>query len=96
VTGQPKPNYRLARPLFIREVSASFGHTHTHLALQCASLGGEPIATGSNVKEGFWSISWYFLVNWCATLPSEGVEENLMFDLWFIYIKEVFVGFSSP
>jgi hypothetical protein len=31
VTGGPRPNYRLARPLFIRDVSASFGHTHTQL-----------------------------------------------------------------
>jgi hypothetical protein len=54
--------------------------THTHLALQCTSLGGEPTATGGDVKEGFWSISWYFLVKWCATLPSEGVEEDIMFD----------------
>jgi hypothetical protein len=51
VTGRPRPNYRLVRPLFIREASALFGHTH--LALQCASLGGEADATGSDVKEGF-------------------------------------------
>jgi hypothetical protein len=60
VTGRPRPNYRLARPLFIREASASFGHTHT-LALQCASLGGETTATGGDVKEGFGlslGISW--------------------------------------
>jgi hypothetical protein len=60
VTGQPRPNYRLARPLFIREASASFGHTH-QLALQCASLGGETVATGGDVKEGFGlslGISW--------------------------------------
>jgi hypothetical protein len=31
VTGQSRPNYRLAKPLFIREASASFGHTHTQL-----------------------------------------------------------------
>jgi hypothetical protein len=95
VIGHPKPNYRLARPLFIREASASFGHTHQP-ALQCASLEGETVATGGDVKEGFWSISWYFLVKWCATLTSEGVEEDLLFDLWFIYIEEVFVGFSPP
>jgi hypothetical protein len=74
-------------------------HLDTHtltLALQCASLGGEAVATGGDVKEGFWSISWYFLVKWCATLPSEGVEEDLLFGLWSIYIEEVFVGFSPP
>jgi hypothetical protein len=41
-------------------------------------------------------MSWYFLVKWCATLPSEGVEEDLLFGLWSIYIEEVFVGFSPP
>jgi hypothetical protein len=72
-------------------------HLDTHtLALQCASLGGEATATGGDVKEGFWSISWYFLVKWCATLPSEGVEEDLLFGLWSIYIEEVFAGFSPP
>jgi hypothetical protein len=96
VTGQPKPNYRLVRPLFIREASASFGHTHTHSALQCTSLGGEDVATRGDVKEGFWYISWYFLVKWCTTLPSEGVEEDLLFGLWSIYIEEVFDGFSPP
>jgi hypothetical protein len=93
VTGRPRPNYRLARPLFIRETNASFGHTHTHSTLQCVSLGGEAAANGGDIKEGFWSISWYLLVKWCATLPSEGVEE---FGLWSIYIEEVFVGFSHP
>jgi hypothetical protein len=66
------------------------------LALQCASLGGETVATGGDIKEGLWSISWYFLVKWCATLPSEGVEEDLLFDIWSIYIKEVFAIFSPP
>jgi hypothetical protein len=65
--------------------------THTHLALQCASLGGEPTATGGEIKEVFFrSISWYLLVKWCTTLPSEGVEEDLLFSIWSIYIKEVF------
>jgi hypothetical protein len=95
VTCFPKPNYSLARTLFIREAKASFGHTH-QLALQYASLGGEPTATGGDVKEGFWSISWYLLVKWCATLPSEGVEENLLLCFWSIYIEEFFGGFSSP
>jgi hypothetical protein len=61
VTGRPKPNYRLAGPLFIREASASFGHSHTHSALQCASLGGDAAATRGDVKEGFGlslGISW--------------------------------------
>jgi hypothetical protein len=53
-------------------------------------------AIGGDIKEGFWSISWYFLVKWCATLPSEGVEEDLLFGLWSIYIEEFFVGFSPP
>jgi hypothetical protein len=93
VTSRPKPNYRLARPLFIREANTSFGHTH-HLALQCASLGGVVVAIGDDVKEGSWSMSWYFLVKWCATLPSEGVEEDLLFGLWSIYIEEVCWVFS--
>jgi hypothetical protein len=61
VTGCPRPNFRLARPVFIREASASFGHTH-QLALQCASLGGEPTAFRCDVEEGSWSMSWYLLV----------------------------------
>ena len=91
MTGRPRPNYRLARPLFIREANASFGHS-PHLALQCASLRGEAAATGGDIKEGFWSISWYFLVKWCTTVPSEGLED-LLFGLWFIHIEEVLLGF---
>jgi hypothetical protein len=79
VTSRPKPNYMLAKPLFIREASASFGHTHhTSFAAmkKCASLGGVAAATRGDIKEGSWSMSWYFLVKWCATLPSKGVEED--------------------
>jgi hypothetical protein len=61
VTGRPRPNFRLAKPLFIREANTSFEHTH-QLALQCASLGGEPIAVRCDFKEGSWSMSWYLLV----------------------------------
>jgi hypothetical protein len=60
VIGRTRPNYRMARPLFIREANASFLHTK-HPALQCASLGGETVATGGDVKEGFGlslGISW--------------------------------------
>jgi hypothetical protein len=99
VTGQPRPNYRLARPLFIREVSVSFAHTHLTSSAtmkKCASLGGTATATKDDVKEGAWSVSWYFLVKWCATLLSEGVEEDLLFGLWSIYIEEVFARFSPP
>ena len=58
MTGRPRPNYRLARPLFIREASASFGHTYTHhtssaAMKKCTSLGGTTTATGGDVKEGF-------------------------------------------
>jgi hypothetical protein len=52
VTGRPRTNFRLSKPLFIREASASFVHTH-QLALQSASLGGEPTATGGDVKQSF-------------------------------------------
>ena len=69
---------------------------HTRSTLQCASLGGEVVATEGDIKEGFWSISWYFLVKWCTTFPNEGVEEDLLLGLWSIYIEEVFVGFSTP
>jgi hypothetical protein len=99
VTSRPKPNYRLARPLFIREASASFGNTHhtSSVAMKkCASLGGTATAAKCDVNEGSWSMSWYFLVKWCATLPSEGVEEDPLFNLWSIYIEEVFAGFSPP
>ena len=67
--------------------------THTHSTLQCTSLGGEVVATRGDVKEGIWSISWYFLVKWCATLPSEGIKKDLLFGLWSIYIEEVLLGF---
>jgi hypothetical protein len=64
VTGRPRPNYRLARPLFIREASASFGHTHhtsSTAMKKCASLGGTSTTTKCDVKEGFGEclgISW--------------------------------------
>jgi hypothetical protein len=60
VIGRPRPNIRMAMPLFIREASASFGYTH-YSTLQCASLGGEPTATWGDFKEGFGlslGISW--------------------------------------
>jgi hypothetical protein len=60
VIGRPRPNYRLARPLFIREANASFGLTHQP-TMQCTSLGGETVATGGDDKEGFGlslGISW--------------------------------------
>jgi hypothetical protein len=94
VTGRPKPNFRLARPLFIREASASFGHTH-QLSLQCASLGGEPTATGGDVKEGFGlclGISW---LSSALLFPSEGVEEDLLLCFWSIYIEQVLLGFLT-
>jgi hypothetical protein len=85
--------------VFICEDGVSFEHTHhtsSATMKKCASLGGTATAAKCDVKEGFWSISWYFLVKWCATLPSEGVEEDLLFGLWSIYIEEFFVGFSPP
>jgi hypothetical protein len=38
-------------------------------------------------------MSWYLLVKWCATLPSEGVEEDILFSIWSIYIEEFLLGF---
>ena len=64
-------------------------HTSSAAMKKCASLGGTATAAKCDIKEGF-------LVKWCATLPSEGVEEDLLFGLWSIYIEEVFVGFSPP
>ena len=65
MTGRPKPNYSLARPLFIREASASFGHTHhtsSAAMKKCASLGGTATATGGDIKEGFGlSLGIYWL-----------------------------------
>jgi hypothetical protein len=64
VTSHPRPNYRLVRPLLIREANASFGHTHhtSSVAMKkCTSLGGIATATKCDVKKGSWSISWYFL-----------------------------------
>jgi hypothetical protein len=85
--------------VFICDDDVSFEHTHytsSAAMKKCASLGGSTIAAKCDVKEGSWSVSWYFLVKWCANIPSEGVEEDLMFSLWYIYIEEVFVGFSPP
>jgi len=64
VTGQPRPNYRLARSLFIREANASFGHTHhtsSAFMKKCTSLRGTATTTGGDIKEGFGlslGISW--------------------------------------
>ena len=58
-----------------------------------ASLRGTTIEAKCDVKDGSWSMSWYFLVKWCATLPSEGVKEDLLFGLWSINIEEVLLGF---
>jgi hypothetical protein len=63
---------------------------------KCESLGGVVVATGGEVKEGSWSMSWYFLFKWCDTLPGQGVEEDLLFGIWSIYIEEVFAGFYPP
>ena len=61
MAGQPRPNYRLVRPLYIREANASFEHTQ-HSTLQCASLGGETTTTGGDVKEDFGlSLGIYWL-----------------------------------
>jgi hypothetical protein len=81
--------------VFICEDGVSFEHTqHTSSATmnKCTSLGGVASATGGDVKEGLWYISWYFLVKWCTTLPSKGVEEDTLFDIWSIYIEEVLLG----
>jgi hypothetical protein len=60
---------------------------------KCTSLGGTATAAKCDIKEDSWSESWYFLVKWCATLPGEGVEEDLLFGLWSIYTEEVLLGF---
>jgi hypothetical protein len=70
--------------------------THNIQLRSAQVLEEKLLQLGDDVKEGFCSIPWYFLVNWCANLPIEGVEEDIMFGLWYIYIEEVFVGFSPP
>jgi hypothetical protein len=60
VIGQPRPNYRLDMPLFIREASASFvdtQHTRSTTMKKCTSLGGTATATKCDVEEGSWSVS---------------------------------------
>jgi hypothetical protein len=92
MTDRPRPNYRLAISLFIREANASFGHTH-HLALQCTSLEGTATANGGDIKEGFGlclGISW---LSSALLFPSEGVKEDILFFFLPIYIEEVFLGF---
>ena len=71
-------------------------HTSSAAMKKCVNLGGIATAAKCDVKEGSWSVSWYFLVKWCGTLLSEGVEEDLLFGLWSIYIEEVFARFSPP
>jgi hypothetical protein len=96
VTGLPKNNFKLAIPLFIREANISFSlthHTSSATMKKCASLGGNSTAAKCDVKEGSWYVSWYLLVKWCTNLPSEGVEEDLLFGLWSIYIEEFLLGF---
>jgi hypothetical protein len=64
VTGRPRPNFMLNIPLFIREASTSFVHTHhtSSVAMKkCASLGGTATAAKCDVKEGSWPVSWYLL-----------------------------------
>ena len=68
-------------------------HTSSATMKKCASLGGTTTAAKCDVKEGSWFVSWYFLVKWCATLPSEGVQEDILLGLWSIYIEEVLLGF---
>jgi hypothetical protein len=85
--------------LFICEYGVSIEHSHhtsSAAMKKCLSLGGTSTVAKCDVKEVFCSISWYFLVKWRATLPSEGVEKDIFFNLCFIYIKEVFNGFSPP
>ena len=71
-------------------------HTSSTTMKKCVILGGTATAAMCDIKEGFWSISWYLLVKCSATLPSEGLEEDLLFGIWSIYIEEVFAGFYPP
>jgi hypothetical protein len=68
-------------------------HTSFAAMKKCTSLGGTATAAKCDFKEGSWCVTWYFLVKWCATLPSEGVEDDILFELWHIYIEEVLLGF---
>ena len=64
----------ISQLVFICEDGVSFEHTHHTRSTsmkKCASLGGVVVATGGDVKEVYWSMSWYFLAIWCTTLPSE-------------------------
>jgi hypothetical protein len=82
VTGRPRPNYRLAKPLFIREANASFGHTHLSALQQeekmrkswrksCCNWG----VTSRRVLGLCLGISW---ISSALLFPSEGVEEDLL------------------
>jgi hypothetical protein len=47
--------------VFICEDGVSFEHTHhtsTIAMKKCESLGRVVVATGGDIKEGYWSISW--------------------------------------
>ena len=92
MTSRPRPNFRLTRPLFIREANASFAHSLMSSATRGKSaqvLEEKLLQLGVTSRR----VLVYLLVKWCTTLPSEGVEEDLLFSLWYIYIEEFFVGF---
>jgi hypothetical protein len=99
VTGRPRPNFRLARPLFIREANASFVHSLISSATRGKSVQvlEEKLlqlgVTSRRVLGLCLGISW---ISSALLFPSEGVEEDLLPCFWSIYIEEVFVGFSSP
>jgi hypothetical protein len=72
VIGRPRPNFRLAKLLFIREASASFEHTHnTSCGYRRSAqvLKGEATATRCDVVKVLGLSLGYILVKWCATLP---------------------------
>jgi hypothetical protein len=73
VTGRPRPNFRLAKLLFIREASASFEHTHTQALKSrrevCKSQREMLLQLEGDVVEDLGLSLGYILVMWCATLP---------------------------
>jgi hypothetical protein len=96
VTGRPRPNFRLARPLFIMEVGASFVHSLIISATRGKSV---QVLEENLLQLGMTSrrvLGLCLGISWLSSallFHSEGVEEDLLLCFWSIYIKEVFARF---
>jgi len=81
VTTWPRPSYKLAIPLFIREVSASFGYTHSQLC-------SEKVLEENLLQMGVTSMRVYGLsvgIYCCWVFsPMRVSEDNLCVSIVFV------------